>query len=164
MQPQQINDIKDFVARFFETMGVGIAEVTVAPSEMPAKEGAQNSVQEAVDISIVSSDPQFLIGQNGQTLLELQRIFRMVLSKKLQQNMYVNVDVNNYRRKKVMYLKNLAKNVADEVFLNRTKKILPPMSAYERRIIHAELAARPDVVTESQGEGEDRCVVVSPVA
>jgi len=34
------------------------------------------------------------------------------------------------------------------------------MSAYDRRIIHTELAAHPDVKTESAGEGKQRRVVV----
>jgi predicted RNA-binding protein Jag len=37
------------------------------------------------------------------------------------------------------------------------------MNAYERRLIHAELAARPDVKTESLGEGRGRYVVVKPI-
>jgi predicted RNA-binding protein Jag len=37
------------------------------------------------------------------------------------------------------------------------------MSAYERRVIHAELALRPDINTESEGEPPSRCVVVKPL-
>ena len=60
------------------------------------------------------------------------------------------------------YLKDMAKNLADQVSLTKEEKILPPMSAYERRIIHAELAQRTDVITESQGDGFDRHVVIKP--
>jgi predicted RNA-binding protein Jag len=34
------------------------------------------------------------------------------------------------------------------------------MSAYERRVVHSELSQRTDVVTESQGEGFDRHIVI----
>ena len=37
---------------------------------------------------------------------------------------------------------------------------LEAMSAYDRRIIHTELAAHPDIKTESTGEGLQRRVVV----
>ncbi|MST04322.1 MAG: hypothetical protein EXS49_02020, partial [Candidatus Pacebacteria bacterium] len=40
---------------------------------------------------------------------------------------------------------------------------LPAMNAYERRIVHTELAVRPDVKTESSGEGRERCVVIRPI-
>jgi spoIIIJ-associated protein len=36
------------------------------------------------------------------------------------------------------------------------------MSAYERKIIHAELADRSDVITESQGNGAERHIVIKP--
>jgi len=36
------------------------------------------------------------------------------------------------------------------------------MPAYERRIIHLELAGRTDITTESIGQEPDRCVVIKP--
>jgi len=59
-------------------------------------------------------------------------------------------------------LKELAKSVADEVALTKKERILEPMSAYERRIIHLELASRPDVTTESIGKEPKRRVVIKP--
>jgi spoIIIJ-associated protein len=52
--------------------------------------------------------------------------------------------------------------VADQVVYSKEKKVLSPMPSYERRIIHAELSGRSDIVTESQGEGFERCIVISP--
>ena len=37
------------------------------------------------------------------------------------------------------------------------------MNSYERRIIHVELASRPDVATESVGLGRARYVVIRPI-
>jgi len=37
-----------------------------------------------------------------------------------------------------------------------------PMSPYERRIVHMELAKNESVKTESIGDGEDRRVVIKP--
>jgi len=56
----------------------------------------------------------------------------------------------------------LAKEIADEVALTKKEKILPPMPAYERRIIHLELAQRPDVTTQSIGQEPERRVVIKP--
>ena len=36
------------------------------------------------------------------------------------------------------------------------------MSAYERRIVHMDLADRSDVVTESLGEEPERKIIVKP--
>ena len=116
-----------------------------------------------VTVDITLDDPQMLIGQGGQTLFELQRVLRILLNKKLENNFHLNVDINDYKKKKIEYLKGLARSLADEVAITKEKKILPPMSAYERRIIHTELSGRQDIITESQGEGFDRRVVISPV-
>ena len=58
--------------------------------------------------------------------------------------------------------KNIAKEAADQVFLSKEEKKLAPMSAYERRIIHAELSERTDIKAESQGDGFDRHIVIKP--
>jgi spoIIIJ-associated protein len=37
------------------------------------------------------------------------------------------------------------------------------MNAYDRRIIHTKLSEWRDVTTESEGEGENRALVIKPV-
>ena len=59
-------------------------------------------------------------------------------------------------------MKETAKSLADEVVLTKEEKVLAPMSAYERRIIHLELAERENVKTESIGEGLERRLVIKP--
>ncbi|PIR71473.1 MAG: hypothetical protein COU43_02475 [Candidatus Nealsonbacteria bacterium CG10_big_fil_rev_8_21_14_0_10_37_25] len=75
---------------------------------------------------------------------------------------FIDLDINGYKKKKLDYLKELARSLADEVALTKKEKNLPPMAAYERRIIHLELAGRSDVTTESIGEEPERRVVVRP--
>ena len=91
----------------------------------------------------------------------------MILNKKINtlgtsKIFYFNLDINDYKKKKVEYLKDLAKDLADQVSLNKEEKVLLPMSSYERRIIHAELSKRTDVLTESQGDSFDRHIVIKP--
>ena len=117
---------------------------------------------EAVDVDVRMPDAPFLIGQNGQTLFEFQRTLRLVLNKKLQKSFYLNLDINEYKKKKIEYVKELAVSAADEVAATGKKKALPPMSAYERRVVHTQLASRQDVATQSQGEGADRSIVIAP--
>jgi predicted RNA-binding protein Jag len=75
----------------------------------------------------------------------------------------VYVDVNNYRRERERLIIDLAKAAAHKVLMTKSDVILPAMNAYERRLVHTELATRPDVKTESRGEKKDRCVVVKPL-
>ena len=75
----------------------------------------------------------------------------------------VFVDVNNYRKERENLILELARGAARKAAGTKTEVALPAMNAYERRLIHAELAARPDVKTESVGEGKARYVIVKPI-
>lgn len=70
------------------------------------------------------------------------------------------VDVNNYRKERERLLAELAKAAAHKALMTKGEISLPPMNSYERRLIHVELASRPDVKTDSVGEGKDRHIVV----
>jgi spoIIIJ-associated protein len=165
-EKDQINKIKEAVGEFFEKMTIPASSIEVSLSSVKKDvKDAENPADEnidVIDLNIKLDEPQILIGQQGQTLLEIQRLLRTVLNKKLQKVFYLNLDINDYKKKKVEYLKDLAKDLANQVSLTKEEKALLPMSAYERRIIHAELAERTDVVTESKGDGFDRHIVIKP--
>jgi|SRR3989344_2578132 len=76
----------------------------------------------------------------------------------------VFVDVNNYRRKREGLIVELAKAAARKVLAEKKEISLPAMNAYERRLIHLELAGHPDVKTESVGEGRSRYIVVKIIS
>lgn len=73
------------------------------------------------------------------------------------------VDVNNYQKKREGLIAELAKAAARKAISTKTEVALPPMNSYERRLVHVELAAHPDVKTESVGDDKKRCVVVRAV-
>jgi spoIIIJ-associated protein len=98
----------------------------------------------------------------GETLFEIQHLLKAILKKKTKENFYLDLDINDYKKKKIKYLEELAKSVADEVALTKKERILDPMPAYERRIVHLILADRPDVTTESIGKEPNRRVVIKP--
>jgi spoIIIJ-associated protein len=144
----------------------------ITPEEIIIKETAQEFLQkmtiagdifmDGADVNIELAEPQILIGEDGKTLLDFQRLLRMMLSKKIGKTFYIKLDINHYIEKKTENLKKMASEIADQVSLTRISKTLPPMSSYERRIIHARLAERSDVITQSQGEGKERCVIIAP--
>jgi predicted RNA-binding protein Jag len=82
------------------------------------------------------------------------------------QNMGLNaitVDINNYRKERENLILDLARGAARRATVSKQEVVLPAMNAYERRLIHLELATRPDVKTESVGEGKNRHIVVRPI-
>ena len=150
LNPNDIETIKKTIKEFFEKTTFNV-EVEV----LPEKEGT-------VPISLKTEDPQILIGEGGQTLTEIQHLLKAILRRKITEVFYIDLDINDYKKQKKEYLKELAISTADEVALSKKQKELPPMSAYERRIIHMELVERGDVVTESTGEGIERRLVIKP--
>jgi spoIIIJ-associated protein len=150
MTGEDIKKIKKICQEFFEKMGffetlkVGKVQEKTLPVELEVEE------------------PQVLIGQGGQRLLEIQRLLQAILKRKFDFDFYLDLDINDYKKKKKEYLKELAQTTADQVTLLKKAKELPPMPAYERRVIHLELATRQDITTESIGKEPERRVVVKP--
>ena len=122
-------------------------------------------IEQTIPIDLKVDDPQILIGEGGRTLAEIQHLLISILRKNIpcedRENMfYIDLDVQDYKKKKNEYLKDMAQSIADEVSLTKKEKILAPMTAYERRIVHLELQKRGDVVSESIGERDDRRIVI----
>jgi len=152
MEPINLKKIKEVTEEFFLKTGLNV-EVEVKAQE-----------EQTIPINLKTEEPQLLIGELGQTLGEIQRLLKIVLKKKAVCDIpfYINLDINEYKKKKIEYLKETAKSAADEVALTKIEKQLSPMTAFERRVIHMELALRTDVVTESIGEGAERAIAIKP--
>lgn len=121
-----------------------------------------NFQDRTVPVKIKTEDPKVLIGQNGQTLADIQHLLKAILSHQIPEQFYVDLDINDYKKKKIEYLKQTARELADGVALDKKERALDPMPPFERRIIHLELAERKDVKTESVGEGIERRIVIRP--
>ncbi|MDP2704585.1 MAG: R3H domain-containing nucleic acid-binding protein [bacterium] len=70
------------------------------------------------------------------------------------------VDLNFYRKERERLIIELARAAAKKAAMKKESVELPPMNSYERRIVHMELADKPDLQTESIGEARDRRVVI----
>jgi spoIIIJ-associated protein len=142
--------IKKTVEEFFQKLGVE-AKIDVFPLK-----------ESTIPVELKLEEPQTLIGQNGETLFEIQHLLKIILKRQISDTVYVDLDINNYKKKKAEYLRELAKSTADEVSLSRHEKLLPSMTPYERRIVHVELSQRQDIRTASIGEEPRRKVIVRP--
>ena len=111
-------------------------------------------------IDFIGEDSLNLIGYRGETLNSLQTILVAVLKKKMDSKVKLYLNVGDYREKRNDILKDLARKIEAEVLKNRKKRVLEPMSAYERKIIHTELQNSDKVVTFSIGEEPHRRLVI----
>lgn len=101
-----------------------------------------------------------LIGYKGRTIESLQSLINSILQRDDEEYAKIFIEINGYKKKNEQKLKRLANKMADNVLKFRRPIKLEPMSAYERLIIHTELANRENIITESQGEEPRRRVVI----
>ena len=154
MEEKQLELIKKSVQELVEKMGFSCAVEVVNQNEKDAENLVCNvSVEE---------DSHLLIGQYGTNLQALQHIARLIIRKKTDEKIKFILDINSYRQQKNNSIADLAKEAADQAVMEGRAIVMRPMSAYERRLVHMELADNMNVVTESIGEGEGRKVVVKP--
>lgn len=114
----------------------------------------------SLNLIIYMGDASLFIGEGGHNIKSLEIILNLVIKKKLKNISVVRLDINNYRELKSEALRELAKKAARRARFYKKPVTLEAMSAYDRRIIHTELAIHPDIKTESTGEGSNRRVVV----
>ena len=107
-------------------------------------------------------DSNFLIGQHGLNLQALQHLSRLIVRKHIPEKIRFTLDINNYRQQKNLSVAEQARKAADEALSQGRSVFLPPMSTYERRLVHLELSKNSAVLTESVGEGEGRKIVIKP--
>lgn len=112
-------------------------------------------------IAVFVNEGEWLKEILPKLILETEHITRLMAQKESLVNVFV--DINNYRKEREGLIINLANASARKALLNKEEIKLPPMNAYERRLVHVELSVRPDVKTESVGEGKERYVIVRPL-
>ncbi len=101
-----------------------------------------------------------LIGKKGETLTSIQTILGFLLKKETGEWGRVVVNVGDYRQKEEDYLKNLAISTAQRVKETGEPQSLYNLKPWQRRVVHLALSEDSEIVTESQGEGEERYLIV----
>jgi len=147
--------IKDLPAQFLSQLGY------TSPYEVAVSLDEANKIYQ---VSITTSDPAILIGYHGDTISALQLLLAQHLHSQTGEWSSISINVNDYRERREQALQAMADTVVARVIATTHPEALPPLPANERRIIHMYLTDHPQVVTESQGEGRFRTVVVSPKA
>jgi len=141
--------VEDLVAR----MGVEVKTC----SRIDEKDG-----EEIVCLNIEAEDANYLIGQRGFNLSAIQHLTKSFLKKKGEIDIPFCIYVNNYRKEKEEYLEALAMDSEEKVKRMNKEVVLRPMTGYERRIVHINLAESKYVETISVGEEPNRKIIVRP--
>lgn len=115
-------------------------------------------------ITIETLESGLLIGRHGDTLNSLQLLLGVMLFKRTGSWIHVLVDVGNYRKMREESVTAMADRIIAEVERTGQPVPLPFLSPLERRMVHMHLTDHPTVMSESEGEGRDRRLVIKPRA
>lgn len=113
-----------------------------------------------VDIDAADSTG-LLIGSRGDTVTSIQTILGMMM-RDGENWTRVLVNVGDWREKNEGRIQRLADQTKERVVATGKEQPLYNLTAAERRIIHTYFANDKEVTTESEGEGQERYLVVKP--
>lgn len=130
--------------------------------KLEARPEVKSVDSQEITIEIVGQDLGILIGTQGQTLDALQYIAGIVGNRVDETRRRVILDAEGYRESQRERLRKKALEYAQAAVEAGKEAVLEPQPARDRRIIHLALADHPDVYTYSEGEGDQRHVVISP--
>jgi spoIIIJ-associated protein len=108
------------------------------------------------------SQTGLLIGNRGDTLNSLQAILGIIIKNKTGDWQRILVNVSDWREKQKDRLEELADQTAQRALETGEPQHLYNLSPADRRIVHMKLSKNKSVNTESQGEGKDRFLVITP--
>ena len=120
--------------------------------------GQESEIHYVID----SSENPLLIGTKGHTLEALQTLIKNLIGSYTKDYIVVTLDIGSYRANRIHQLEILATKTAKSVAKTKIAVKLDPMNSFERRVNHEKLSDWRDVYTESEGEGEERAIVIKP--
>ena len=146
-----IKTAKELAQEMFDLIGVTV-ELEVA----------HDKENDSVVIDIDSQESTgLLIGRRGETISALQYMLGIAIRQKLGGWARVILNIGDYREKQEEQLKDLAMTTADRARETNETQRLYNLNSAQRRIIHMVLSEEKDIITESEGEGRDRHLVVT---
>ena len=143
----------DFLQGVLERMGIQ-ADIDV------------NDTEDKIVLEIQTADPEVVIGRKGQVVDALQHLVSKVVYRERagEKGKPIVVDSGGYREKHVQRLQSLAQRMGEKALATQAIVELSPMSAHDRRIVHMAIAEIPGLSSRSEGEGDDRHILVVPTA
>lgn len=112
-------------------------------------------------LDVTAPNLAVLIGRHGRTLESLQTMFSLIVSRRLGFRYPVVVDIEGYKSRRNDKVAAMARSAASRAVRQHGAVSLPPMSAYERRLVHIALRDNAAVETHSEGVDPERHVVVT---
>jgi spoIIIJ-associated protein len=131
--------------------------------ELTAQTTTTTLDDDTLEVTVTGEDLGLLIGPKGQTLQAMQELTRTVVQRRASNRVgRILVDVAGYRVRRREALERFTRQVAEDVRTSGVQRVLEPMSAADRKIVHDTANELEGVRTISEGEEPRRRVVILP--
>ena len=115
-----------------------------------------------LDAKVAEEDTGIAIGKGGATLDAIELLVRKSIDSRAN-NLRVNIDINNYKKRRDEKIVELAADTARKVQRSKKPWNLKYMNSYERRLAHEEISKYPNITSHSEGMEPKRYIVVDYV-
>lgn len=140
--------LQAFVSEFLQKLGHGVESVSVSTGHRTV-------------VKVAAADPAALVGPQGEHLRALNAIARRMVEKMHGEDAAAFlIDVNGYHEGQMERVRQEARGFAQRARLFKHDVEMPPLSSYERLVVHEMFADDPEIKTESAGEGKFRHIVL----
>jgi spoIIIJ-associated protein len=140
--------LEAFVSEFLQKLGHDVESVAVTSGHRTV-------------VAITVADPAALLGPEGEHLRALNTVAKRMIEKAHGGDAAVFlIDVNGHHESQMERVRQEARTFAQRARLFKHDVEMPPLSSYERLVVHELFAEDPDIQTESAGEGKFRHIVL----
>lgn len=141
----------DFLLGLLERMGIS--------ADIDIKDDNDRTVLE-----IQTADTELIIGRRGVVIDAIQHLVNKAVFKErsTEKGKPLVVDAGGFRDKQVERLRGIATKMAEKALQTKQIVELQPMSPHDRRIVHMAIAEMQGLTSRSEGEGEDRHILLVP--
>ena len=106
--------------------------------------------EDGISLLITSADARYIIGEEGDRLDDLQYMVNRLVQAKWEEAPRVRVDCDDYRARAEAKLLRRARSRAERVLKTGKPLLMEKLNAYQRRLVHNELATIPGIITTSE--------------
>ncbi len=143
----------DFLLGLLERMGIS--------ADIDIKDDNDRTVLE-----IQTADTELVIGRRGVVIDAIQHLVNKAVFKErsTEKGKPLVVDAGGFRDKQVERLRGIATKMAEKALQTKQIVELQPMSPHDRRIVHMAIAEIEGLSSRSEGEGDDRHILLVPAS
>ena len=155
------SDREDLAEKASEFL-LGVLERMGISADIEIKDDVDKTILE-----IQTKDTELVIGRRGVVMDALQHLVNKVVYRDRtagERTKPLVVDAGGFRDKQVERLRALAQRMGEKALQTKQIVELQPMTPHDRRIVHMAIAEIPGLSSRSEGEGEDRHILVVPAA